>query len=339
MKVNILKVFLFYSISFLFLNSCLAAGGSDAGIENSKAGMAEILDYSKPESWSILPEKVTKAVDVFYVYPTIFADPVRPVLDISVPSLRKSADWIANVQTMLLGKNFNIYAPHYRQCEFSRCLTGLEKNPMDFTDMQSGFADIRKAFLYYIENYNQGRPFILLGHSQGSLALLSLIQTEFSEKSPVFKRMVAAYLIGWKIKKNDLEAYPHLRTASGEFDTGVIVSWNTETAGTEDQLFAGGFCINPLNWRTDAVQADKSRNLGAVFFDENGNIKSEQPAFCGAVINTNRGTLVVDPENPELYFNKVFSKGVLHCDDIYFFYRNIEKNAIARSNAFLSEKK
>jgi hypothetical protein len=33
------------------------------------------------------------------------------------------------------------------------------------------------------------------------MALLALMKAEFSKKSPVFKRMVAAYLIGWKVTK------------------------------------------------------------------------------------------------------------------------------------------
>ena len=69
-------------------------GADTAQAESSKVKVcaaAEALDYSKSVSWSILTEKekATKAVDVFYVYPTVILDPVHPVMDISIPSMRK----------------------------------------------------------------------------------------------------------------------------------------------------------------------------------------------------------------------------------------------------------
>ena len=49
----------------------------------------------------------------------------------------------------------------------------------------------------------------------------------------------------------------------------MIVSYNTESPDAGPSIFTGPgtYCINPLNWRTDSVPADSSRNLGAVFFD------------------------------------------------------------------------
>ena len=40
--------------------------------------------------------------------------------------------------------------------------------------------------------------------------------------------MVAAYVIGFSITADDLKINPALKFAEGEYDTGVIVSWNTE---------------------------------------------------------------------------------------------------------------
>ena len=30
------------------------------------------------------------------------------------------------------------------------------------------YADVQDAFAYYMAHWNQGRPFVLMGHSQGS---------------------------------------------------------------------------------------------------------------------------------------------------------------------------
>ena len=38
--------------------------------------------------------------------------------------------------------------------------------------------------------------------------------------------MVAAHVIGYSVTKDDLEANPHMKFATGETDTGVIISWH-----------------------------------------------------------------------------------------------------------------
>ena len=49
--------------------------------------------------------------------------------------------------------------------------------------------DVREAFRYYIENLNEGRPFVLAGFSQGAQALVELLK-ELPES--LHERMVAA---------------------------------------------------------------------------------------------------------------------------------------------------
>ena len=76
----------------------------------------------------------------------------------------------------------------------------------------------------------------------------------------------------------DLEAYPHLKMAQGEDDTGVIVSFNSEAEGITESLVVPAdtqaLGINPLNWKTDSTPADKSLNLGACFTNYDGEIPS-----------------------------------------------------------------
>jgi hypothetical protein len=55
-----------------------------------------------------------------------------------------------------------------------------------------------------------------------------VLKNYFSEHPDYYQRMVAAYAIGYSITKDDLEAYPYLKFAEGESDTGVIISYHTE---------------------------------------------------------------------------------------------------------------
>lgn len=87
--------------------------------------------------------------------------------------------------------------------------------------------------------------------------------------------MIAAYAIGYSITKEDLEAYPYLKFASGESDTGVIVSWNTEGPKNVEEnapnavILPNAISINPLNWKLDDTYALASEeNLGSLMLNE-----------------------------------------------------------------------
>ena len=69
-----------------------------------------------------------------------------------------------------------MYAPLYRQ-------TGLA-NGMPVAGADSGLAvqDVRDAFAHYLEHDNAGRNFVLLGHSQGTFMLESLIKRDLGVK-------------------------------------------------------------------------------------------------------------------------------------------------------------
>ena len=170
--------------------------------------------------------------------------------------------------------------------------------------LEIAFADVEDAFEYYWDNYNDGRPVILAGFSQGADMCLRLMENCFDEEEKM-DQLVACYAIGWRITADDLAAYPQLKMAQGEDDTGVIVSFNSEAEDVTDSLMipegTKTFAINPLNWKTDSTPADKSLNLGACFTNYSGEIKTEIPELTGAYIDETRGALKVPDVSPEDY--------------------------------------
>src|SRR5258706_533076 len=60
------------------------------------------------------------------------------------------------------------------------------------------YQDIKTAFQYYLDHYNNGRPIIIASHSQGSSHAQRLLK-EFFENGPLKNRLVAAYVIGMYI--------------------------------------------------------------------------------------------------------------------------------------------
>jgi hypothetical protein len=71
-------------------------------------------------------------------------------------------------------------------------------------------------------------------------------------------RMVAAYVLGYKVTADDIAAAPWIRAAKDSIDTGVTICYNSvsDAKYTKDILCKGNvMCINPVNWRTDSTPA------------------------------------------------------------------------------------
>ncbi len=177
---------------------------------------------------------------------------------------------------------------------------------------------VSEAFLYYLEELNEGRPFILAGHSQGSHALLLLMEELFSDPE-LQKNLVAAYLPGYSVTEQDLIDYPHLRFAAGEDDTGVIISWNTEgeyVQGNNPVVLSDALVINPLNWKTDDEFVSRIKNRGAVFFDQTGEEVIRIDRFTSAQIDPERRVVRAYEPDPRFYLigeGLLFPRGSTIC--------------------------
>ena len=62
----------------------------------------------------------------------------------------------------------------------------------DRSEVRDRVRDALAAFDYYIRHYNQGRPFVLVGHSQGSAMTKLILFDYLSARPDVYRRMVAA---------------------------------------------------------------------------------------------------------------------------------------------------
>ncbi len=334
-------LFLFVGI-VLFCGSGCCVGTSKQELSCLREEESRSVDYSDAANWVLLPMQPSqelKPVDIFYIYPTIFSSETEPVMHWDDAMLAAKARNIALQQTGPFETLGNVYAPYVRQGELNRALKGLEVHPIRTDAMQCGFRDTQEAFHYYLEHWNGGRPFILVGHSQGAFSLLNLLKREFN-KPELERKLIAAYLFGCSVTDADFTEAPHLKVAEGAHDLGVIIAWNTEATEAVPSPFTnrpGTRCINPLNWRTDDSEAPASLNRGAVFFDGNSRIIKEVPGFCSAKINTSTGALVVVTQIPGQYDNAVFGKGIYHGNDINFFFRNVEINARERAEIYLKQ--
>jgi len=302
-------------------------------------------DYSKNENWMKIPE-ITHDVDTFYLYPTAYVDDAadaKPICDIDCEPMRKQAQNIYEVQATAFEESTNVFAPYYRQSNIYT-ISGMSHEEVHEFQRNEQRTDVYAALDYYFENYNEGRPFILAGHSQGSI-MTRMVLGEYMQAHPeYYERMVAAYPIGYAITSDWLKEHPYLKFAEGADDTGVIVSWNTE--GPENKghsslvVEENAVSINPINWKRDDTYASFEENLGSRIWNEE---KQEYEIVMGradAQVDTERGVVVCTSQDVEYNaMESLFGPQSLHADDYPLYYENIRENVKTRIESYTGGRK
>lgn len=295
--------------------------------------------YENSDNWVYLETAETAAADVFFICPTVYGGTDDSYnMSLEDTASKEAFAGATNMEKGIYDEDARFFAPYYRQAG----LNVYELPPEEREAYLSlAYEDIKEAFTYYLEHYNQGRPIVLAGFSQGADMSIRLLKDCFAREE-VNDLLVACYAIGWRITEEELEECPHLRFAAGETDTGVIISFNSEAESVTDSLMipAGTrtLAINPLNWKTDSTPASREENAGACFTDYSGSIVTEIPHLTGAYIDPQRGALKVPDVSPQEYppVLSIFSDGIYHLYDYQFFYRNLQENVGVRIDAYLS---
>ena len=220
-----------------------------------------------------------------------------------------------------MGDSLNFFSPYYRQFT----LETLDLAPDAYRDTARIVQeDVWEAFSFYLEHLNNGRPFALVGFSQGAMYIPELISRMDDAQ---YSRMSGAYMMGYRLSAEDLKR-PHLRAAEGADDIGAVISYNS--VASRDAFWPhvnGGAvtCINPLNWKTDSTPA-------SMLYD--GNLLTFH-------IDTELNTIIVDGTDPAGYdfpmLKRYCSKGTLHPMDRKFYADAIRDNILHRT-ALLRDK-
>lgn len=309
--------------------------------------MKTTIDYSQKENWCNFPE-ITKDVDTFYIFATEYilgsfeeGAPDYGSLDNEEMIEGMGVEYLGHATTY--ADATNVFAPYYRQSGLKYAGKIVERDGnLDAALLGMPYNDIVDALDYYFEHYNEGRPFIIAGHSQGSALVKQVLFRYFKEHQDYYQRMVAAYVIGYAVTKEELETYPYLKFATGESDAGVIVSWNTEGPKNAEVdaktvvLMPGGISINPLNWKLDETYAPASLNLGSLIVNEQTGEPEIADIGADAQVNLARGSVITNakaapmPEDTAKIAAAFFGPDGRHGEDYTFYYNNIKANVAKR---------
>lgn len=161
-------------------------------------------------------------VDCFYVYPTVSLDET-PNSDLHADAEEYS---VIVSQFARFGSTCRTFAPMYRQFT----LTALRGGGIGTADRQMGYRDVLAAWNHYLENYNDGRGVVLVGHSQGSGVLTSLIANEIDGKE-IQGQIISALLLGTTIQvpegKTVGGTFKHMPTCTSAYQNECIVVYAT----------------------------------------------------------------------------------------------------------------
>lgn len=316
---------------------------------------ASAPDYAQPAAWLSrpglpndpsrwtapgFPIATDPKVAVFFVTPTTALDRTRWNADPHDKAANDRLNLFASSQASAFNGSAAIWAPRYRQATIGAFLTDRADatKALDFA-----YRDVLRAFDAFLNQIPPGTPILLAGHSQGSLHLTRLLHDRVAG-TPLARRVVAAYVIGWPVSVTaDLPALglPACATAS---DSRCILSWQSFAIPADPEQIMDvynrttGFtgrpregtamlCTNPLTG-TPGGSAPATANLGALVPDEAlGHaeiVKARVPAACRP-----DGLLSIGGP-PEGFGRFVLPGNNYHVFDYALFWANIRADVAAR---------
>ncbi|MDA9883888.1 DUF3089 domain-containing protein, partial [Flavobacteriaceae bacterium] len=233
------------------------------------------------DSWAVLPENIPyeistfnidknkKQADVFFIYPTL--------IDSKNQREWNSDIWDEDIRNDVINRPVkyqasawldagNLYVPYYRQAHI-RVFNDKFRVDGDKA-LNLAYNDIKEAFSYYLENFNNDKPFIIASHSQGTVHAKRLI-SEFIDGKELQKKLIAAYLVGIKVFEDE---FKNIKPMNSPDETGGFVTWNTfklnkyPRKDNYENWFKGGVTTNPITW-DDSKETKKDLHKGLLYRD------------------------------------------------------------------------
>ncbi len=172
------------------------------------------------------------AIDCFYAYPTVSMEPTGNA-DFAVD---RDLSRTVVQQFARFGARCRLFAPVYREVTLPALISLMSGKPMPLS-WELAYADVLAAWKNYLANDNQGRGFVLVGHSQGAGMLARLIKEEIDGKS-IQSQMVSALLLGQagflpvKPGAEPALVFPHVPLCRASAQIGCLISYSSFRAET-----------------------------------------------------------------------------------------------------------
>jgi hypothetical protein len=182
-------------------------------------------------------------IDCFYVYPTVSLQRATNA-NLHVDPEERG---VAKAEASRFSQVCDVYAPMYPQLTKAAI---NDPSSISITGEIEAYEGVWKAYLDYMDHYNDGRGVVFIGHSQGAFLLTMLLQAEVDTEPQVLERLVSAILPGGNITveagKRTGGDFHNIPACSSPTELGCVVAYSSFTSEpTEDALF--GRMDSPIN--------------------------------------------------------------------------------------------
>jgi len=329
-----------FSLSFLVLLVFLLSCKTTYETQNFKLeNSPETPDYNLSSSWAVLPSKYspefqnyasnaldTLQADVFYVYPTLNLDKEDLRWNVPIDDViqnKKVLEKAVLMQVSALAISGKVYTPFYRQAHI-RSYKMFNNGGKEALEL--AYQDVKKSFEVYLKKYNNGRPIIILSHSQGSTHTSRLL-ADFFDGKELQKKLVAAYIPGMRIQPDQFNS---IQPMTKPDQIGGFVSWNTFKKGHYPKIdknwYNGGVTSNPVTWDNSKFTT-LDQHKGFLYT----NNKIYEKALKVEITDG-----LVWSSNPK-FSMRLFMSLIknYHSGDINLFWQDIRENSLLRLKTYL----
>ncbi|HVC13868.1 MAG TPA: DUF3089 domain-containing protein [Acidimicrobiales bacterium] len=165
-------------------------------------------------------------VDCFYVYPTVSSETSDNANLVVQPAERIAAV----VQASPFSQLCSVWAPMYRQTTLGDIvkdgIAGLPRRAVStaYRSLLSGWHD-------FLAHDDDGRPIVLIGHSQGAALLVRLIHKAIDVEPGVRSRILVAILAGGNLQvpsgRTVGATFRHVPLCTKTGETGCAIAWSS----------------------------------------------------------------------------------------------------------------
>jgi len=286
---------------------------------------------------------------IFFVHPTSYYSKASWNAPLDDADANYRATLFMQGMASAFGDAGEVWAPRYRQATLGAFLATDRVTAGKAID--AAYRDVEQAFDAFLAATPKNKPIILAGHSQGALHLTTLLRNRIAG-TPLARRIVAAYVIGWPISRDTDMAALGLPACETPEEKGCILSWASFAEPADTSMVIGAYdgtigfdgrpragtrmlCTNPLTGIPDTA-AGPDANIGTLKPSEGFKAGTLIAKKVGAKCDDDRGFLLIgDAEAAQNYApSYVLPGNNYHVFDITLFWANVRADVLRRLAAY-----
>jgi hypothetical protein len=176
-------------------------------------------------------------IDCFYVYPTVSRE-TTPNSDLAVHDAERD---VAINQASRFSEACRVWTPMYRSVTLAHLFGSRTSDGVD--PFRTAYDSVAAAWHAYLATENHGRPFVLIGHSQGALMLTTLIEREIDGDAALRGKLVSAILLGGNILEatapGGKATFRHLPPCAAAAQRHCVIAYSSFDRPPEANAFFG----------------------------------------------------------------------------------------------------